>query len=140
GGMLSVAEEYLRELNPNARLEVFGEELTPESYAVCKSDMISKGQNPENIVRGNSFDQDGHSGKRFDYMLSNPPFGVDWRNVQKAVEDERDEQGFAGRFAAGTPRITDGALLCLQHMIAKMKRVDSKTGDGGSRIAIVLNG
>jgi type I restriction enzyme M protein len=140
GGMLSVAEEYLRELNPNARLEVFGEELNPESYAVCKSDMIIKGQNPENIVRGNSFDQDGHAGKRFDYILSNPPFGVDWKNVQKTVEDEHDNQGFAGRFGAGTPRINDGALLFLQHMISKMKSVDSKTGEGGSRIAIVLNG
>lgn len=140
GGMLSVAEEYLRELNPNARLEVFGEELNPESYAVCKSDMIIKGQNPENIVRGNSFDQDGHAGKRFDYMLSNPPFGVDWKNVQKTVEDERDNQGFAGRFGAGTPRINDGALLFLQHMISKMKPVEGKTGEGGSRIAIVLNG
>ena len=140
GGMLSVAEEYLRELNDDARLEVFGEELNPESYAICKSDMIIKGQNPENIVRGNSFDQDGHAGKPFDYMLSNPPFGVDWKNVQKTVEDERDKQGFAGRFGAGTPRINDGALLFLQHMIAKMKPVDSKSGEGGSRIAIVFNG
>jgi type I restriction enzyme M protein len=140
GGMLSVAEDYLRELNPNARLEVFGQEVNPETYAVCKSDMMIKGQNPENIVRGNSFDQDGHSDRRFDYMLSNPPFGVDWKNVQKTVDDERDNQGFAGRFGAGTPRINDGALLFLQHMIAKMKPVDSKTGDGGSRVAIVLNG
>jgi len=140
GGMLSVAEEYLRELNPDARLEVFGQELNPESYAICKSDMIIKGQNPENIVRGNSFDQDGHGGRRFDYMLSNPPFGVDWKNVQKTVEAERDDQGFAGRFGAGTPRINDGALLFLQHMIAKMKPVDSKTGEGGSRIGIVFNG
>ncbi|MCL2779134.1 MAG: N-6 DNA methylase [Polyangiaceae bacterium] len=88
--MLSVAEEYLHELNPDADLKVFGQELNPESYAVCKSDLIIKGQNPENIVRGNSFDQDGHAGQRFDYMLSNPPFGVDWKNVQKAVEAERD--------------------------------------------------
>lgn len=140
GGMLSVAEEYLRELNSDARLEVFGEELNPESYAICKSDMIIKGQNPANIVRGNSFDQDGHAGRRFDYMLSNPPFGVDWKNVQKTVEAERDTQGFAGRFGAGTPRINDGALLFLQHMIAKMKPIDSKTGEGGSRIGIVFNG
>jgi type I restriction enzyme M protein len=140
GGMLSVAEEYLRELNPDARLEVFGQELNPESYAICKSDLIIKGQNPENIVRGNSFDQDGHKQRRFDYMLSNPPFGVDWKNAQKFVEAERDELGFAGRFGAGTPRINDGALLFLQHMIAKMKPVDSKTGEGGSRIAIVFNG
>jgi type I restriction enzyme M protein len=140
GGMLSVAEEYLRELNPGARLEVFGQEINPETYAVCKSDMMIKGQNPENIVRGNSFDQDGHAGQRFDYMLSNPPFGVDWKNVQKTVEDEHDNQGFAGRFGAGTPRINDGALLFLQHMIAKMKPADSKTGEGGSRVAIIFNG
>jgi type I restriction enzyme M protein len=140
GGMLSVAEEYLRELNSDARLEVFGQELNPESYAICKSDMIIKGQNPENIVRGNSFDQDGHDGSRFDYMLSNPPFGVDWKNVQKTVEDEHEKQGHAGRFGAGLPRINDGALLFLQHMIAKMKPVDAKTREGGSRIAIVFNG
>ncbi|WP_437593439.1 N-6 DNA methylase [Sorangium sp. So ce1000] len=140
GGMLSVAEEYLRELNPEARLEVFGQELNPESYAICKSDMIIKGQNPENIVRANSFSEDGHFGKTFDYMLSNPPFGVDWKNVQKIVEKEHEEQGFAGRFGAGLPRINDGALLFLQHMIAKMKPVDPKTGEGGSRIAIVFNG
>ncbi len=140
GGMLSVAEEYLRELNPDARLEVFGQELNPESYAVCKSDMIIKGQSPENIKRGNSFADDGHEGARFDYMLSNPPFGVDWKNVQKAVEDEHAGKGYAGRFGAGLPRINDGALLFLQHMIAKMKPLDPKTGEGGSRIAIVLNG
>ncbi len=140
GGMLSVAEEYLRELNPQARLEVFGQELNPETYAVCKSDMIIKGQNPENIVRGNSFDQDGHADGKFDYMLSNPPFGVDWKNVQKFVEEEHEKKGHAGRFGAGLPRISDGALLFLQHMISKMKPVDVRTGEGGSRIAIVLNG
>lgn len=140
GGMLSVAEDYLRELNPDARLEVFGQELNPETYAVCKSDMLIKGQNPENIVRGNSFSEDGHKGRSFDYLLSNPPFGVDWKNVQKVVEGERDALGYAGRFGAGTPRINDGALLFLQHMIAKMKPLDSQTGEGGSRIAIVFNG
>jgi type I restriction enzyme M protein len=140
GGMLSVAEDYLRELNSEARLEVFGQELNSESYAICKSDMIIKGQNPENIIRGNSFDHDGHDGKRFDYMLSNPPFGVDWKNVQKVVTDEHQKQGHAGRFGAGLPRVNDGALLFLQHMIAKMKPVDPKTKDGGSRIAIVFNG
>ncbi|XXY21770.1 N-6 DNA methylase [Sorangium sp. So ce216] len=140
GGMLSVAEEYLRELNPEARLEVFGQELNPESYAICKSDMIIKGQNPENIVRANSFSEDGHASQTFDYMLSNPPFGVDWKNVQQVVEKEHKEKGFAGRFGAGLPRINDGALLFLQHMIAKMKPVDPRTGEGGSRIAIVFNG
>ena len=140
GGMLSVAEEYLRELNPEARLEVFGQELNDESYAICKSDMMLKGQNPSNIVRGNSFSQDGHTTAKFDYLLSNPPFGVEWKNVQKVVEDEHESQGFAGRFGPGLPRINDGSLLFLLHMISKMKPVDAKTGEGGSRIAIVFNG
>jgi type I restriction enzyme M protein len=98
GGMLSVAEEYLRELNGDAELKVFGQELNAESYAICKSDMMIKGQNPESIVRGNSFSEDGHEQARFDYMLSNPPFGVEWKKVQKEVEQEHETQGFAGRF------------------------------------------
>jgi type I restriction enzyme M protein len=132
GGMLSVAEEYLRELNPEARLEVFGQELNDESYAICKADMMIKGQSPENIKRGNSFSEDGHAGSRFDYMLSNPPFGVEWKKVEKAIRDEA-ERGHAGRFGAGLPRINDGSLLFLQHMISKLKT------DGG-RLAIVFNG
>jgi len=106
GGMLSVAEEYLRELNPDARLEVFGQELNDESYAICKADMMIKGQNPENIKRGNSFSEDGHSGGRFDYMLSNPPFGVEWKKVEKAVRDEAEGQGFSGRFGQASPGST----------------------------------
>ena len=140
GGMLSVAEEYLRELNPAAQLMVFGQELNDESYAICKADMMIKGQNPANISRGNSFSEDGHIGTKFDYMLSNPPFGVEWKKVQKAVEDEHETQGFAGRFGPGLPRINDGSLLFLLHMISKMKPVDPRTGEGGSRIAIVFNG
>jgi len=140
GGMLSVAEEYLRELNADAELKVFGQELNAESFAICKSDMLIKGQHPENIIRGNSFSEDGHVGKSFDYMLSNPPFGVEWKKVQKVVEDEHETQGFAGRFGPGLPRINDGSLLFLLHMIAKMKPVDAKTGEGGSRLAIVFNG
>jgi type I restriction enzyme M protein len=140
GGMLSVAEEYLRELNADAELKVYGQELNSESYAICKSDMMIKGQNPEHIVRGNSFSEDGHGGKRFDYMLSNPPFGVEWKKVQKEIEDEHQTQGFAGRFGPGLPRINDGSMLFLLHMISKMKPVDSKTGEGGSRLAIVFNG
>jgi type I restriction enzyme M protein len=132
GGMLSVAEDYLREFNPQARLEVFGQELNDESYAICKADMLIKGQDPENIARGNSFSEDGHAGRIFDYMLSNPPFGVDWKKVQKVVEDENRTRGYAGRFGAGTPRINDGSFLFLQHMISKMK-------PEGSRIAIVFN-
>jgi len=140
GGMLSIAEEYLRELNPAAKLLVFGQELNDESYAICKSDMMIKGQNPANIVRGNSFSEDGHIGKKFDYMLSNPPFGVEWKKVQKEIEKEHETQGYAGRFGPGLPRINDGSLLFLLHMISKMKPIDAKTGDGGSRIAIVFNG
>jgi len=140
GGMLSVAEEYLRELNTAAQLVVFGQELNDESYAICKADMMIKGQNPANIARGNSFSEDGHVGKRFDYMLSNPPFGVEWKKVQKEIEDESKTQGYGGRFGPGLPRINDGSLLFLLHMISKMNPVNPKTGEGGSRIAIVFNG
>ena len=140
GGMLSVAEEYLRELNPDADLYVFGQELNDESYAICKADMMIKGQDAARIARGNSFSEDGHVGAKFDYMLSNPPFGVEWKKVQKAVEDEHETQGFAGRFGPGLPRINDGSLLFLMHMMSKMKPFDRKTGEGGSRLAIVFNG
>jgi len=136
GGMLSVAEEYLRELNPDAQLQVFGQETIDESWAMCNADMMIKGQNTENIVFGNSFSEDGHVGKKFDYLLANPPFGVEWKMVEKVIRDEHESQGFAGRFGAGLPRINDGALLFLLHMIAKMKPV----AEGGSRLAIVLNG
>lgn len=135
GGMLSVAEEYVHELNPDARLEVFGQEINPESYAICKSDMLIKGQNPSNIKFGNTFTQDGLEGESFDYMLSNPPFGVDWKKAEKYIKDEAANKGSAGRFGAGLPSISDGSLLFLQHMISKMKR-----SAGGSRIGIVFNG
>jgi type I restriction enzyme M protein len=136
GGMLSVAEEHLRRLNPDARLEVFGQELNEETYAVCRSDMMLKGQDATHIVQGNSFDADGHAGRTFDYMLANPPFGVEWKAVERAVKDERERLGFRGRFGAGLPAINDGSFLFLQHMISKMKRAEQ----GGSRIAIVFNG
>ena len=136
GGMLSVAEEYLLELNPEARLEVYGQELNDESFAICKADMAIKDQDPENIVRGNSFSEDGHVGTRFDYMLSNPPFGVEWKKVEKVIRDEHEAQGFAGRFGPGLPRISDGSTLFLMHMLAKSKPVK----DGGTRLAIVFNG
>ena len=135
GGMLSVAEEYLRELNPDAHLEVYGQELNDESYGTCKSDMMIKGQNAKNIIPGNSFTQDGLPNETFDYMLSNPPFGVDWKKVQDFIKDEADSAGFNGRFGAGLPRVSDGSLLFLQHMISKFNR----NGDP-SRLAIVLNG
>ena len=136
GGMLSVGEDHLRKLNPKARLEVFGQELNPETYAVCRSDMMLKGQDASHITLGNSFDKDGHKGKTFDYCLANPPFGVEWKKVEKDIKDEHERQGFGGRFGAGLPRINDGSFLFLQHMIAKMKPVS----EGGSRIAIVFNG
>jgi type I restriction enzyme M protein len=132
GGMLSVAEEYLRELNPEARLEVFGQELNDESYAICKADMTIKGQNPENIKRGNSFSEDGHPGGTFDYMLSNPPFGVEWKKVEKAIREEYEAQGFSGRFGAGLPRINDGSLIFLQHMLSKMRRAEKAGGGAAS--------
>lgn len=135
GGMLSVAEEYLQDLNPDARLEVFGQELNDESYAICKSDMLIKGQNASNIKFGNSFTVDGLEGEKFDYMLSNPPFGVEWKKVEKFITDEYEKKGYGGRFGAGLPRISDGSFLFLQHMISKMKH-DS----AGSRIGIVFNG
>ena len=136
GGMLSVAEDYLRHLNPDARLEVFGQELNEETYAICRSDMMLKGQDASHIAVGNSFSEDGHADRTFDYCLANPPFGVEWKKVEKEIKKEHEEQGFRGRFGAGLPRINDGSFLFLQHMIAKMKPVD----EGGSRIAIVFNG
>ena len=136
GGMLSVAEDQLRELNPDARLEVYGQELNAETYAICRSDMMLKGQDATNIVFGNSFTEDGHAGLKVDYLLANPPFGVEWKKVADTIRDEADAKGFAGRFGAGLPRINDGSFLFLQHMISKMKPVDQ----GGSRLAIVFNG
>ena len=136
GGMLSVAEDHLRKLNPQARLEVFGQELNPETYAVCRSDMMLKGQDASHIVCGNSFSEDGFPGEAFDYLLANPPFGVEWKKVERAVRDEYEAKGFAGRFGAGLPRINDGSFLFLQHMISKMKPPEQ----GGSRLAIVFNG
>ncbi len=137
GGMLSVAEQYLKGQNPQGRLEVYGQELNAETYAICRSDMMLKDpKHRARIVHGNSFSQDGHAGRTFDYLIANPPFGVEWKKVQDAVRSEHDSFGFAGRFGAGLPRINDGSFLFLQHMIAKMKPVE----EGGSRVAIVFNG
>jgi type I restriction enzyme M protein len=136
GGMLSVAQEYLRELNPGARLEGYGQELNAETYAVCRSDMMLKAQKASNIRLGNSFSEDGFRGQRYDYLLANPPFGVEWKKVQREVEGEHDKLGFSGRFGAGLPRINDGSFLFLQHMISKLKRPE----EGGGRLAIVFNG
>ena len=140
GGMLSVSEEYLRELNPGARLEVFGQDFNPESYAICGSDMLIKGQDIERIRFGDSFTEDGFRTEQFDYLLANPPFGVEWKPAEDAIRKERADLVFGGRFGAGVPRINDGSLLFLQHMISKMKTVSAKAGEGGSRIGIVFNG
>ncbi|MGW7297509.1 type I restriction-modification system subunit M [Streptomyces sp. NPDC054829] len=139
GGMLSAADDRIKDLNPDATVEVYGQELNPESWAICRSDLMIKGQDPENIRFGNSFSDDGHARRKFDYILANPPFGVDWKKVKDEVEYEHRSLGDAGRFGAGLPRINDGSLLFLQHMISKMKPVDVG-GGGGSRIAIVFNG
>jgi len=133
GGMLSVADEYLHQLNPDARLVVFGQEYNPESYAICGSDMMIKGQSLENIKFDDSFTNDGFARDKFDYMLANPPFGVEWKPEEDVIRKEFDQQGLDGRFGAGLPRINDGSFLFLQHMISKMK-------PEGSRIGIVFNG
>ena len=136
GGMLSVADDHLAAHNPKARLVMSGQELNPESYAICKADMLIKGQDVKNIVLGNTLSADGHSGKHFDYMLSNPPFGVEWKKVEKEVRREHEELGFGGRFGPGLPRVSDGSMLFLLHLVAKMRPAK----DGGSRFGIVLNG
>ncbi len=136
GGMLAVATDRMRDMNPQGTLVTFGQELNAETYATCVADMMVKGQEASNIVLGNSFSEDGFPGHTFDYLLANPPFGVEWKSVRRAVTDEHDTLGFAGRFGAGLPRINDGSFLFLQHMIAKMRPVS----EGGSRLAIVFNG
>lgn len=138
GGFLSCGMEYLRELNEQARLAIFGQELNPESYAICKADMLIKGQEISNIKLGNTLSNDQLRGERFDYGLSNPPFGVDWKKVEKTVKDEHQQQGFDGRFGPGLPRVSDGSLLFLMHLISKMRSPTSDTP--GSRIGIILNG
>ena len=136
GGMLSVAGEHLASLNPDARLVTYGQELNPESYAICKADMLIKGQDIANIIFGNTLADDGLPGKQFDFMLSNPPFGVEWKKIQKEVREEAEQQGYKGRFGPGLPRVSDGSLLFLLHLISKMR----PAVDGGSRFGIVLNG
>jgi type I restriction enzyme M protein len=136
GGMLSVAGEHLLGLNPDARLTMFGQELNPESYAICKADMLIKGQSVANITFGNTLSSDELPGKVFDYQLANPPFGVEWKKIEKEVRAEHEHKGHSGRFGPGLPRVSDGSLLFLMHMLSKMRPAK----DGGSRIGIVLNG
>ncbi|GAB3802889.1 type I restriction-modification system subunit M [Micromonospora zhanjiangensis] len=139
GGMLSASEEKIKSQNPEAKVFLFGQELNPESYAICRSDMMITGHEEENIALGNSFSDDRHADGKFDYMLANPPFGVEWKKVQQQVTDEHNDKGHAGRFGAGLPRINDGSFLFLQHMLSKMEPVRDD-GSGGSRLAIVFNG
>lgn len=136
GGMLSVAEDHLSSLNPDARLVMYGQELNAESFAICKADMLIKGQDISNIIHGNTLSDDGLPGKHFDYMLSNPPFGVEWKKIKAVIDKEHEQQGFNGRFGPGLPRVSDGSLLFLMHLISKMR----PARDGGSRFGIVLNG
>lgn len=141
GGMLSVAEKYIRDLNSEAKPHLYGQDWNDEAWAVCRSDMLIKGD-ANNIALGDTFTKDAHARdeqgqkRNFDYMLANPPFGVEWKQQQRYIEHERDTLGYQGRFGAGTPRINDGALLFLQHMIDKMR----PASEGGSRIGIVFNG
>lgn len=136
GGMLSVAEDHLSGQNPDARLVMHGQELYGESYAICKADMLIKGQDISNIIHGNTLSDDGLPAKQFDYMLSNPPFGVECKKIQKEIKKELEQEGFNGRFGPGLPRVSDGSLLFLMHLISKMR----PTKDGDSRFGIVLNG
>lgn len=131
GGMLSVAEDYVRDLNPDAQLEVFGQDFNPQSYAICGSDMLIKGKNIDHIAFGDVF-----TDERFDYMLANPPFGVDWKIQASKIRKEHLDQGSSGRFGAGLPSVDDGAIMFLQHMISKMKDPE----EGGTRLAVVFNG
>ena len=135
GGMLALTEEALKDFNPSIRVELFGQELNDESYAICRSDMLITGHNPENIAPESTLSSDAHAGKKFHYMLSNPPYGVDWKDDQDVVKAEAENMGMEGRFGAGTPSISDGQLLFLQHMISKMR-----DDEDGSRIGIVMNG
>ena len=141
GGMLALTEEALKAFNEDIRVELFGQELNGESFGICKSDMLVTGHNPEQIAYGNTLTDDQHGDRKFHYMLSNPPYGVDWKKYQELIkaEAERDSKSkqseWTGRFGAGTPRISDGQLLFLQHMISKMREDET-----GSRIGIVMNG
>ncbi len=138
GGFLSSGMEYLHELNEDAQLIGFGQELNPESYAICKADMLIKGQDVSNIKLGNTLSDDQLEDKQFDYLLSNPPFGVDWKKTEKQINDEHKKKGFNGRFGPGLPRVSDGSLLFLLHLVSKMRSATDK--NNGARIGIILNG
>ena len=134
GGMLTVAKEKISDLNSKAKIHLFGQELNDETYAACKADMLIKGENPDNIKYGSSFSEDGFLREKFDYILSNPPYGKNWKNDEDFIKTEA-KRGSQGRFEAGLPGISDGQLLFLQHMASKMHKTEHR-----SRIAIVFNG
>lgn len=136
GGFLSAGMEYVHELNPRAVIRAFGQELNPESYAICKGDMLIKGQDVSRIKLGNTLSNDQLYADKFDYMLSNPPFGVDWKKIEGDILKEHTEKGFEGRFGPGLPRVSDGSLLFLLHLLSKLRDPQ----DGGARIGIILNG
>ena len=142
GGMQSVSEQYIRALNADATPLLFGQDWNDEAWAVCKADMLIKGEDADNIILGDTFTKDGFDRDRegqkttFDYMLANPPFGVEWKQQARFIEQEHNSLGYEGRFGAGLPRINDGSLLFLQHMLSKMRAAK----EGGSRIGIVFNG
>lgn len=136
GGILSAGQAEALSINKSAKIVLFGQELNPESYAICKADMLIKGQDPKNIICGNTLSEDGFAGEKFDYQASNPPFGVDWKKVKDSVEAEFKKKGFGGRFGPGLPRISDGSMLFLLHLISKMR----PASEGGGRVGIVLNG
>jgi type I restriction enzyme M protein len=141
GGFLSSGMEYVFELNEKARIVPFGQELNPESYAICKGDMLIKGQDVSRIKLGNTLSGDQLYTDKFDYMLSNPPFGVDWKKIEEKVSEEHKVKGFDGRFVPGLPRVSDGSLLFLMHLLSKMRDYDANDpAKNGGRIGIILNG
>lgn len=140
GGMLSEAKKHLRQMNENARMYGFGQDFNPRSYAIAASDLLMRGNEEGEIRFGDSLIDDRYEDDRFDYLLANPPFGVDWKKQQKKVQEEHEKAGMKGRFGAGLPRVNDGSLLFLQHMISKFEPYQPQQGKQGSRLAIVFNG
>src|SRR5690554_3543354 len=153
GGFLSEGDEYIQSISDKVTVSLHGQELNPESYAICKADMLIKGQDVSNIKLGNTLADDQLADNRFDFMLSNPPFGVEWKKVQKQITDEHKQKGFDGRFGPGLPRVSDGSLLFLLHLVSKMRDPREGAAQGGasvaggrtpratgSRIGIILNG
>ncbi|TDO09896.1 MULTISPECIES: type I restriction-modification system subunit M [Halomonas] len=136
GGFLSESDEYIQQVSRDVTVSLHGQELNPESYAICKADMLIKGQGVDQVKLGNTLSDDQLPGEHFDFMLSNPPFGVEWKKVQKAITDEHNQKGYEGCFGPGLPRVSDGSLLFLMHLVSKMRARQ----EGGSRIGIILNG